>query len=177
MIGEQEQAAKWDSVREICTRLHRARLSVRLYPPGHPTVSQTLDALHQACLSHLERWGPVASTSRNRVFLVGESGELARDPEVMAQLERLLVHPEVRVRREVVRTLSSLRDARAGSLLVRASQDEDSSVRTLAVRGLSRYPAHAHFQTILDQVKAKSFDGRSAEEIQAFLDAVAALAT
>lgn len=118
-----------------------------------------------------ERWYVV----RNAVQLVGESRDLVRDSELIGQLESLLRHPEVRVRREVVRTLSSTGDARAASFLSRALQDEDSSVRILAVRGLSRCPVRMYFKTVLEQVGAKSFDGRSSEEIQAFLDALAAL--
>ena len=112
---------------------------------------------------------------RNAVQLVGESRDATGDPEVTSQLESLLHHPDVRVRREVVRTLSSSGEIRAASLLARALQDEDSSVRTLAVRGLSRHPARGYFSVLLEQVENRTFDGRPPEEIQAFLDVLAVM--
>ena len=123
---------------------------------------------HLAPMFHDTRWYVV----RNAVQLAAGS----RDPGLPGQLERLLRHPDVRVRREVIRTLSTLGSGPALQGLVKALTDEDSSVRTLAVQGLGRQGGHEHEAMLLARIEGRNFDALPAEEIEAFLVALAAVA-
>lgn len=109
---------------------------------------------------------------RNAVQLTAGS----RDPELPGQLERLLRHPDARVRREVMRTLETLGGGPALPVLAKALADEDSSVRTMAVRSLGRQGGQEHEALVLAHVEGGNFDTRPAEEIEAFLIALADLA-
>jgi hypothetical protein len=108
---------------------------------------------------------------RNAVQLLAGSS----DAELPSRLERLLQHGDVRVRREVVRTLDTLGGTRPVRALVRALDDEDSSVRVLAAGSLGRHGGWEHHQALLTHLQSRDFDTRPAEEIEAFLVAFAAL--
>jgi len=113
-----------------------------------------------------------------RWYVVRNAVQLARgstDPELPAQLERLLRHPDERVRREVIRSLDVIGGARAAPLLARALQDEDAAVRTLAVRSLGRHGNRGHFAAVSARVETREFETRSSEELEAFLQAFALL--
>jgi hypothetical protein len=108
---------------------------------------------------------------RNAVQLAAGS----HDPELPGQLERLLRHPDVRVRRETIRTLDTLGGGTALRALVKALADQDSSVRTLAVQSLGRQGSHEHEAMVSAQVEGHDFDTRPSEEIEAFLVALAVM--
>ncbi|MFH0915845.1 MAG: HEAT repeat domain-containing protein [bacterium] len=123
---------------------------------------------HLAPMFQDPRWYVV----RNAVQLAAGS----RDPGLPGQLERLLRYPDVRVRREVTRTLGTLGGGTALQGLAKALTDEDSSVRTLAVQGLGRQGGREHEATVLARVEDRNFESLPAEEIDAFLVALAVLA-
>ncbi|NLO28165.1 MAG: HEAT repeat domain-containing protein [Actinobacteria bacterium] len=113
-----------------------------------------------------------------RWYVVRNAVQLARgsdDPELPIQLERLLRHPDERVRREVIRSLDVIGGSRAAPLLLKVLWDEDSAVRTLAVRSLSRHGNRGHFASVSAQVEAREFETRPSEELEAFLEAFALL--
>jgi HEAT repeat protein len=56
---------------------------------------------------------------------------------------------------------------------VKALNDEDSSVRTLAARSLGRHGAREHEATVLAHVESRDFDTRPTEEVEALLGAFA----
>jgi hypothetical protein len=112
----------------------------------------------------------------SRWYVVRNAVQLAAgslDPDLAGHLERLLHHPEVRVRREVMRTLDASGGDRDVQALVKALNDEDSSVRTLAARSLGRHGAREHEATVLAHVESRDFDTRPTEEVEALLGAFA----
>ncbi|MBN1629771.1 MAG: HEAT repeat domain-containing protein [Thermoleophilia bacterium] len=114
----------------------------------------------------------------HRWFVVRNAVELAtvsRDETVMEDLDRLTRHPEAQVRREVMRTLSTLGGPRAARFLARSLSDEDASVRVLAVSGLGRIGGPAHEAAVLAEINSRGFEARSPDEIGAFLNTYAAL--
>jgi HEAT repeats len=114
-----------------------------------------------------------------RWYVVRNAVQLAAgspDSSLPGQLERLLRHPDVRVRREVMRTLDTLSSGPALDVLAKALGDGDSSVRTLAVGSLGRQGSYKHAAVVLAHVEGPDFDARPAEEAEAFLLALAALA-
>jgi len=104
-----------------------------------------------------------------------ELAAVSRDETLIEDLERLTRHPEVQVRREVMRTLSAIGGAIPARLLARSLSDEDTSVRVLAVSGVARIGGPAHEAMVLAQIKSRDFEARPPDEISAFLSAYAAL--
>jgi HEAT repeat protein len=122
---------------------------------------------HLRPLMNDPRWYVV----RNAVQLAADSG----DPELILHMERSVRHPDARVRREVVRNIDSLGERRSVPLLVKALQDKDSAVRILAARSLGRLGDAGQFPAVHAQVQSRDFESRPAEEIEAFVTALARL--
>lgn len=114
----------------------------------------------------------------HRWFVVRNAVELAavaRDETLIEDLDRLTRHPEVQVRREVMRTLSAMGGTKAARLLARSLSDEDTSVRVLAASGIGRIGGPTQEAMVLAQIKSRDFEARSPDEISAFLNTYAAL--
>ncbi len=118
-------------------------------------------------LMHDPRW----YVARNAVRLMVGSTE----PELPARLEQMLRHVDARVRREVVRTLDSLEGSRPVVALLKALDDEDSSVRTLAAQSLGHHGGLEQQAALEARVLSGSFDSCPEEEVEAFTFALAAL--
>ncbi|MFH1833440.1 MAG: HEAT repeat domain-containing protein, partial [bacterium] len=108
---------------------------------------------------------------RNAVQLAARS----HDPALLVYLEPLVRHSDVRVRRELIRTLDALGNGPTVRLLVEALSDEDSSVRTLAAGSLGRHGGQEHEAVVRTQVEGRDFDIRPPEEVEAFLVCLAHL--
>lgn len=108
---------------------------------------------------------------RNAVQLATESG----DPGLIDQLERLLSHPDARVRREIIRSLDTFGEKRSLPLLLSALEDVDSPVRILAVRSLGRLGDGRQYPVVLGQVESRDFAARPSEEVEASLLTLALL--
>jgi HEAT repeats len=109
---------------------------------------------------------------RNAVHLaagIGNDGLIDHAP-------RLLAHPDVRVRREIVRSLGRLGGRAAVSALARAVADADSSVRTLAAGAVGRRGGSEQEALLLARIQERTFTSLSGEEMEAFLGAYAELA-
>lgn len=122
---------------------------------------------HLLPLINDQRWYVV----RNAVQLATDSGDVG----LVDQLERLLHHPDARVRREVIRSLDTFAEKRSLPLLLGALDDEDSPVRILAVRSLGRVGDARQFPLVLGRVESRDFESRPSEEIEAFLLTLALL--
>jgi HEAT repeat protein len=125
--------------------------------------------------------GPLLAplTRDHRWFVVRNAVELAgasRDETLLDDLERLTRHPEVQVRREVMRTLSTIGGMKAAGLLARSMSDGDASVRVLAASGVGRIGGPIHEAMMLAQIQGRDFETRSPAEIGAFLHSYAAIA-
>jgi hypothetical protein len=69
---------------------------------------------------------------RNVVAILGAT----RDPQSLQFLERTLRHVDARVRRETIRSVANIRDARSDTMLVAALADDDAANVQLAARYL-----------------------------------------
>lgn len=149
------------------------------------TLTVTQDrAVRKSLLAVLQAEGGVSGShlapllQDARWYVVRNAVQLAagmRSPELVGPLERLLRHPDVRVRREVIRTLDSFGEGPALPVLAKALEDEDSSVRTLAARSLGRRGGWEQEALVRACVEGRDFYDRPAEEIEAFLVALAEL--
>ncbi len=69
---------------------------------------------------------------RNVVAILGAT----RDPKALSFLERTLRHGDNRVRRETIRSVANIRDAKSDEMLIAALSDEDAPNAQLAARYL-----------------------------------------
>jgi HEAT repeat protein len=79
---------------------------------------------------------------------------------------------EPRVRREAVQALGLIGSPRASATLVRALQDEDTQIRSLAALNLAKVVKKDSLPHLLEVVQSKEFHKREKAEIKAFFDAI-----
>lgn len=105
---------------------------------------------------------------RNIVSILGGT----RDPAVLPYLERTLRHPDPRVRRETVRSLTGVRDALAGEMLIAALQDEDPGIVQLAARQLGTMQVRGAVPALEDVARG---DGRGNRDMDTRIESIGAL--
>ena len=89
---------------------------------------------------------------------------------------RLLAHPDVRVRREIVRALGRMGGRKAMTGVAKALADADPSVRVLAANAVGRKGGMEQAGLLLARIEDRAFSSLSREEIEAFMGAYAELA-
>ena len=73
MNGNTSSSVAVESAKKVCNRVHQAYRDTRLYPPGHPTVGNTLHMLEAAIRSHLDTLGRLTLTvGEDRLLYEGE---------------------------------------------------------------------------------------------------------
>jgi HEAT repeats len=100
------------------------------------TGRQDIPVLSEALAD--ERWYLV----RNIVMILG----MTREPAAVPHLQKVLKHPDLRVRRETVRALDSIHTEEAKKLLLAGVSDSDLSVRISCLKSLRRFRDPALFQ-------------------------------
>jgi HEAT repeats len=91
--------------------------------------SQDISALAEALAD--ERWYLV----RNIAMILG----MTREPGAVPHLQKVLKHPDLRVRRETVRALDSIHSEETKKLLLAAASDSDLTVRISSLKALRRF--------------------------------------
>ena len=114
-----------------------------------------------------------------RWYVARNAAQLAtvwRDPSLLAPLERLMRHPDPRVRREAGHALEAYGGEAALAGLARALEDPDPTMRILGARGVAQFGGREQEEVVAAQVLGRDFETRSPEEIEAMLLAYARLA-
>jgi hypothetical protein len=178
--GSQASAEEAARIEELLTKIREW-----IFPGLLEALAESSDkAVRKTVLALLDIEGGVPAQylwplmDDSRWFVVRNAVQLATrtgDPELGRHLERLLYHHDARVRREVMRSLDTLPDAQAATLLSRALSDDDSSVRTLAAHGLARHGNRGQVAVLQAQVESRDLDTRQPEEVSALLWAYASL--
>jgi HEAT repeat protein len=109
---------------------------------------------------------------RNAVHLAAGIGH----DELIDHAPRLLAHPDVRVRREMVRALGRIGGRKAMTAVAKALADGDPSVRILAASAVGRRGGSEQAGLLLARIQDRTFISLSREEIEAFMGAYAELA-
>jgi HEAT repeat protein len=100
---------------------------------------------------------------RNLAWLIGEIA----DPRFIPYLAVIVNHPDVRVRRETVRSMAKLRNEAATEVLLSALDDPETDVRLLAIRGLGTTRATGAVAQLRELVRLSNRSGRNTEVIRA----------
>lgn len=109
---------------------------------------------------------------RNAVFVLGQVG----GPGLADLLRPAALHEEPRVRREVVRALSSLTRAERTPLLVLQLDARDPQLVGAALAQLTREPSPRVSKAILERIEDPAFEDLPADLQRAFLGALAEIA-
>jgi len=105
---------------------------------------------------------------RNVIYILARIGKEQALPYILKGYN----HREPRVRREAVQALGLIGSSKAAGTLLRALQDEDSQIRSLAALNLAKVVKKESLDHLLGVVQSKEFYKRDKVEIKAFFDAI-----
>ena len=100
---------------------------------------------------------------RNLVWIIGEIG----DARFVPHLGIIANHPDVRVRRETIRSTGKLQHEAAIQVLLSAIEDDDLEVQLLAIRGLGRPGAHGAVDRLRELLRLPNLTGNNTDVIRA----------
>jgi HEAT repeat protein len=105
---------------------------------------------------------------RNLIYIMGKLGH----EQFVKHLEPISSHQDVRVRKEIVRTLRAICPSGKGDLFIPFLNDAEQSIRQLALKVLLSGPYTATFAAWTRIVDHKSFHDRSVSEKKAIFRAM-----
>jgi HEAT repeats len=129
------------------------------------TGRQDIPVLSEALTD--ERWYLV----RNIVMVLG----MTREPAAVPQLQKVLKHPDLRVRRETVRALDSIHTEEAKKLLLAGVSDSDLTVRISCLKSLRRFRDPALFQFFKKSASREELRKKPFAEKKEMLETLAVL--
>jgi hypothetical protein len=104
---------------------------------------------------------------RNIVMILG----MTKDARAVKFIEQVVSHPELRVRREAIKALESIRAPEARRPLMAFLRDDDSTARVNALRALRRYGDGELLKFLREQIENEDFKLKPFAEKREFLDA------
>jgi hypothetical protein len=137
----------------------RKRVIALLTRLGHADIKPLVRALGD------QRWYLV----RNVVCILRGLGDKAAEPHLIAMMR----HADMRVRREVVKTLGEFRTVNGLAALRESLNDGDSLVRRLVARALADIGSDSAKKYLLEHLQGKEFPERDFEERKEFYGALA----
>jgi HEAT repeat protein len=110
--------------------------------------------------------------ARNAVFILGQIG----GPSVVNLVRTAALHPEPRVRRQVVSSLGSVPREARGPILLAQLDTRDPQLLAAALNMLTREKNAEAARTILRHISAPDFESRSEENQRTLFSALAEVA-
>ncbi|HZV46261.1 MAG TPA: HEAT repeat domain-containing protein [Thermodesulfovibrionales bacterium] len=126
---------------------------------------QDIDALSEALTD--DRWYLV----RNLTMILG----MTREPAAVRHLEKVLVHPNMKVKREVVKALENINSEDTKNLFLVALNDEDSTIRIRALKALKKFKDPALFRILRESASIEELRERPFEEKKELLETLAVI--
>ena len=114
-----------------------------------------------------ERWYLV----RNITMILG----MTKEPAAVKHLEKVLTHPNLKVRREVIKSLENINAEEAKQLFVVAMKDEDIVIRMRALKVLRRFKDPALFPVFKESISTEELKKKPFEEKKEMLETLAVL--
>ncbi len=106
---------------------------------------------------------------RNVTLVLGRIGK----EQGVKFLKHIMNHPDFRVRKEVITSLTKIGGKEAQALLVSALDDEDRGIRILACRGLAQRKEKGALPTLMKIIPSAPFIDEPAEEKKQLLESLA----
>ncbi|MGD0625031.1 MAG: HEAT repeat domain-containing protein, partial [Thermodesulfobacteriota bacterium] len=105
---------------------------------------------------------------RNIIYILARVGK----EQALPYVQKGCNHGEARVRREAVQALGTIGGSKAFGLLVKALDDTDVRIRSMAALNLAKVGKKASLPHLLGVVQSKEFPKKEKAEIKAFFDAI-----
>jgi hypothetical protein len=156
----------WNSISPI---LHLLRELKHL--PARKIVCQVLEEVGKDHIGivgqgvHDSLWYVV----RNVALVLGRIGK----EQGVKFLKNIINHPDFRVRKEVITSLTKIGGTEAQALLVSALDDEDRGIRLLACRGLAQRKEKGALPSLMKIIQSAPFIDEPAEEKKQLLESLA----
>ncbi len=109
---------------------------------------------------------------RNMVWVLGKIG----DPTIIDRFRRLVHHPRVQVRKEVVRAVQQMNHPNATDLLLSFLKDPEEGIRMAAVRALGRARYQPARELLLQIIQSQECRRKTLAENAALFDALGRIA-
>jgi HEAT repeat protein len=141
----------------------------------HPARKMVCDLLVEKGLDKIDLLGSAVFDSRwyvvrNVVWILGETGHV----RALSFLRRAAVHPDLRVRTEVVKALGKIADPAGVELLLALTQDEDEGIRGMVAEELGRNESQTAFVGLRGIVLSKDFVNAPPTEMRKLISAMVA---
>jgi hypothetical protein len=141
------------------------------YFPARKMVCQVLDEVGK---DHIGIVGQGVCDSlwyvvRNVALVLGRIGK----EQGVKFLKNIINHSDLRVRKEVITSLTKIGGKEAQALLVSALDDEDRGIRLLACRGLAQRKEKGALPTLMKIIQSARFIDEPAEEKKQLLESLA----
>jgi uncharacterized protein YjgD (DUF1641 family) len=107
--------------------------------------------------------------ARNVAFVLGRIGK----EEGVKFLKNIINHSDLRVRKEVITSLTKIGGKKSGALLVSALDDEDKPIRILASRGLARRKEKESLSALMKIIQSDEFIDALSDEKRQMLESLA----
>jgi HEAT repeat protein len=146
---------------ELQDRRQRKLLCEILAELGRQDIDALADGLSD------ERWYLI----RNLAMILG----MTKQPGAVRHIEKVLAHPDMRVRREAVRALDVIRTEDTKMLFLSVLGDVDQTVRMTALKALRRFRDTSLFQLLKGTVSAEELKNKSFAEKREILETLSAL--
>ncbi len=108
---------------------------------------------------------------RNVALVLGRIGR----EEGVKFLKRIMNHSDLRVRKEVITSLTKIRGSESVALLVSALDDQDTGIRILASRGLAQRKEKGALPALMRIVQSHQFIDELSEEKRQMLESLAVI--
>ncbi len=132
------------------------------------------EVLEEAGKDHIAILGEGVNDSpwyvvRNVAFVLGRIGK----EKGVKFLKRIANHADLRVRREVIISLTRIQGKHAGVLLASALDDQDKGIRILACRGLAQRKEKGALSVFMKIIQSDGFIDTPSEEKRQLLESLA----
>jgi HEAT repeat protein len=113
---------------------------------------------------NMENWHIV----RNLVYVLGKIG----DPRVLDVFHRVVRHPEVKVRKELIAALDGIEHPKVASLLLALLEDTDSGIRVAALKNIAKRNYKETHEALRRIIAKKEFESRDLYEKKEVFDTI-----
>lgn len=156
----------WNSVSPILHMLRDLK-----YSPARKMVCEVLEEVGKDHIGVVGEgvYDSLWYVARNVAFVLGRIGK----EEGVKFLKNIIKHSDLRVRKEVITSLTKIGGKESQALLVSALDDEDKPIRILASRGLARRKEKEALSALMKIIQSDEFIDALSDEKRQMLESLA----
>ncbi len=165
-VKEYLLSLNWNSVSPILHMLRDLK-----YSPARKMVCEVLEEVGKDHIGVVGEgvYDSLWYVARNVAFVLGRIGK----EEGVKFLKNIIKHSDLRVRKEVITSLTKIGGKESQALLVSALDDEDKPIRILASRGLARRKEKEALSALMKIIQSDEFIDALSDEKRQMLESLA----